>query len=254
MEKLHGQESDSEEDESDEDEDDESDESDEEEDSNDNKETKQKKKKKKPARFDGDTHILQCPQFKNPSSTCKSSCGDNGVVENNEKNGGSNEAIGDVQKSQQLQQQEQNLGEQEQLQQQPQEDQQLQSPESPPEASNENCTVTSTAVSFDKAQMKLNVWDTSIGVKTKSFCLGYEPLVMAFVDEAQLLVLNSKKSCFCLLHLEEGRVVWQSKERVVTRHLVSGQNNRCVVVKETNEFVFMDERNNLKIYSVETGM
>ena len=121
-----------------------------------------------------------------------------------------------------------------------------------------------TAISFDSHDLKLNVWDTAAAVKTKCFYFGFEPLMMAFVDgraEAEvkaeqsqrLLVLNGKKSCFFLLDLVEGRVLWQTSERFITRHLVRGCNDQCVVVKATNEFVVMDERNNLKIFSIKTG-
>ena len=109
-----------------------------------------------------------------------------------------------------------------------------------------------TAISFDSHQLKINVWDTKSASKTNSISLGYEPLMMALVDE-KVLLLNGKKSKFVLLDLEDGEEVWESSERFVTRHLVRGRNDKCVVVKATNEFVVTDERSNLKIFNLKTG-
>ena len=109
-----------------------------------------------------------------------------------------------------------------------------------------------TAISFNNHQLKINVWDTKSASKTNSIYLGYEPLMMALVDE-KVLLLNGKKSKFVLLDLEDGEEVWESSERFVTRHLVRGRNDKCVVVKATNEFVVADERSNLKIFNLKTG-
>lgn len=121
---------------------------------------------------------------------------------------------------------------------------------------NQNKDESHTAISFDSHKLKLNIWDTKSAVKTKCFSLGFEPLMMTLVKSDQserVLLLNGKKSKFVLLDLVDEEVVWESSERFITRHLVHGRNDKCVLVKATNEFVVMDERSKLKIFNMKTG-
>ena len=51
----------------------------------------------------------------------------------------------------------------------------------------------------------------------------------------------------------EDQVIFHSSEKYISRHITPGLNDKVVWIKQTNEFAITDERNNLKIFSLETG-